>query len=64
MGIAFDDFDIAIDGKTCKTLDETAGLWPFNLKPIHFFAFAETENDARVVRGKIAAAADFHAASF
>src|SRR5580692_2500097 len=55
--LAFDDGDVAIDGKIGETLDESARLGPFDFESVEFFVFAEAENDARVVRREIAAAA-------
>src|SRR5690348_14158053 len=56
--LAFDDFDVAVDGKSSEALHEATGLRPLDFEPVDFFVFGETENDARIVRREIAAAAD------
>ena len=57
--LAFDDADVAIDGKIGEALNKAAGLGPFDFDRVELFMFAQAENDARIVRREIAAAAYF-----
>src|SRR5579863_2179021 len=60
---AFDDGDVAIDGQRGETLNQAAGLGPVDFDPVKLGSRANTQDQARIVRGKIAAAADFQAAA-
>src|SRR5579864_9554802 len=61
---AFDDGDIAVEGKIGEALDGTAGLRPPDFQPVEFCAASDSEQEARVMRGKIASAGRFGGAAF
>src|SRR5205823_6479141 len=46
-----------------EALDTSAWKRPFNFQPVEFVALAQPKNDAWIMRGEIAAAANFHAAA-
>jgi len=58
---AFDDGDVAIDGKIGEALDLAAGQGPSYFEPVNFGAFSEAQDDTWIVRGEVATAANFHA---
>src|SRR5580692_8297903 len=57
--VTFNERNVAVDGEIGEALDEAAGLRPFDFERVEFFVLGETENDARIVGRKIAAAAYF-----
>ena len=52
---------VTIDGQACKPLDESARLRPLNLDPIDRGMRACSQHKTRIVCGKKAASASFHA---
>ena len=58
-----DDGDVAVDRQIGKSLDLAAGLRPLDLQPIDFRTFPDAQHNARIVRRKITASADFDAVS-
>jgi hypothetical protein len=58
------DRNIAIDRYVHKPFHLLAGARPFNFKPVNFLSRAESQHDSRIVRRKIAAAANLHARAF
>src|ERR1700758_166265 len=61
FSLAFHEGDVAVHGKIGETLGLAVGQGPSYFQPVDFAAFSEAQDKTRVVRGKIAAAADFHA---
>jgi len=60
FALCFDDGDVAVQRQVDKALGLTARLGPRHLQPIDRCPFADTKNYARIVIGKVAAAAYFH----
>src|ERR1700681_4630996 len=59
--LALNDCNVTINGRIVKSLGSTAGQRPFYFHPINFFAVSQTQNDAWIVRGKIAAPSNLRA---
>src|SRR6266849_2243778 len=60
--LSLDNIDVAIDWETGEALCLSARQRPLHFYPVEFIALAETQHDTRVMRGEVAATADFHAA--
>src|SRR6266852_7861724 len=59
---SLDNIDVAIDRKIGEALCLSARQRPLHFYPVESIALAETQHDTRVMRGEVAATADFHAA--
>jgi hypothetical protein len=58
--LTFDNRNLAVDRKILEALSFTNQQQPFYLKTIDSLALSQTQDDSRVVIGKVAASADFH----
>src|ERR1700691_4024430 len=56
--------NVTVDGEISKTLLHPAGLRPSDFEPIDLGSFADAQHQTRIMRRKITASADLHAASF
>src|SRR5262249_3888703 len=57
--LTFFDHLIFVDHKAHEALGQAAGCRPFHLDPINVGAGTKTEDQTRIVRGKIASSSDF-----
>src|ERR1700719_3249072 len=54
--------DIPVDRKIAEALRSAPGLRPLNLQEVNAHPFPQSQNHARILRGQVTPAADFHPA--
>ena len=58
--LTFDNRNVEVDRKILEVLSFSTQQQPSYLKTIDSLALSQTQDDTRVVVGKVAASADFH----